>query len=247
VVDTAARVASVSGVAAVATGAVAATSAWAWYTAPERLWRHRVVPDQGTGPRAFALAMVGWDLIYYANHRFMHECRAMWAIHVVHHSSQRYNLGTALRQPVADALGIFVPYGLLSLAGIRPSVIASARAWNLLYQYWIHTDTISTLGPAEQVLNTPSAHRVHHASNRRYLDRNHGGILIVWDRLFGTYTPEDPAEPVVYGLTTNINTFNPLRVATHEHAALLADVAAASDWRTRLGHVVRGPGWQPAA
>ncbi len=241
------KVASVTGVGAVAAGGVAAASAWSWFTAPDRMFARRVVPDLGTGPVAFAAAMVGWDFIYYWNHRLMHECRALWAIHVVHHSSERYNLSTALRQPVADAVGMFVPVGLLGLVGIRPSMIASARAWNLIYQYWIHTDVIDRIGPAEHVLNSPSLHRVHHGSNQRYLDRNHAGILIIWDRLFGTHQVEDPAEPVVFGLTTNIHTFNPAAVATHEHRAMLADVASATTWRDRLGHVVRHPGWTPAA
>ena len=185
--------------------------------------------------------MVGWDLIYYWNHRLMHESRAMWAIHVVHHSSERYNLSTALRQPVADSLGVFVPYGLLCLVGVRPELVAQSRAINLLYQYWIHTDAIRKLGPAEEMLNTPSLHRVHHGSNRQYLDRNHGGILIVWDRLFGTHEVED--EPVVYGLTKNIDTFNPVRVASHEHRDMLRDVAQSTTWRERLSFVLRGPGW----
>lgn len=247
VAEVADPVAAVAGVGAVVVAGATAAASWAWLTDPQRLWRHRVVRDLGDGPAAFAAAMVGWDFIYYWNHRLMHECRAMWAIHVVHHSSERYNLSTALRQPVADAVGMFVPYGAMSLLGIRPSLVASARAWNLLYQYWIHTDVVRSLGPGEKVLNTPSLHRVHHGSNGRYLDRNHGGILIVWDRLFGTHQTEDPAEPVVYGLTTNIDTFNPLRVATHEHSDMLADVARARRWRHRVGHVVRHPGWEPAA
>ena len=168
--------------------------------------------------------MLGWDFIYYWNHRFMHESRYMWAIHVVHHSSERYNLSTALRQPVADALGTFVPYSLLALLGVRPELIAQARGINLLYQYWIHTDTIRRLGPFEKVFNTPSHHRVHHGSNQQYLDRNHGSILIIWDRLFGTFERE--AEPVVYGLTKNLDTFNPARVAGHEHFEMLRDVVA---------------------
>jgi len=241
------RVASVAGVGAVATGGVALAAWWSSVTEPRRLWDRRVVPDLGGGPLGWAVAMVGWDLVYYWNHRLMHEVRALWAIHVVHHSSQRYNLSTALRQPVADALGVFVPYGVLSLLGVRPELVAGARAWNLLYQYWVHTEVVGRLGPAEEVLNTPSLHRVHHGANRRYLDRNHGGILIVWDRLFGTHEREDPAEPVVYGLTTNITTHNPARVASHEHVALLGDVARATRWRDRLGHVVRHPGWRPAA
>lgn len=241
------QVASVAGVGAVATGGVAVAAWWARVTEPQRLWQRRVVGDLGGGPVAWAVAMVGWDFIYYWNHRFMHEVRGLWAIHVVHHSSQRYNLSTALRQPVADALGVFVPYGALCLLGVRPEVVAGARAWNLLYQYWVHTEVIGALGPVEEVLNTPSLHRVHHGANRRYLDRNHAGILIVWDRLFGTHQREDLDEPVVYGLTTNIDTHNPARVASHEHVAMLADVARARRWRDRLGHVVRRPGWRPAA
>ena len=124
-------------------------------------------------------------------------------------------------------------------------MIEVARGVNLIYQYWIHTETIPKLGPVEEVLNTPSHHRVHHGSNRRYLDRNHGSILIIWDRLFGTFEREDDDEPVVYGLTKNIHTFDPLKVATHEHTAMLRDVARSTTWRDRLGHVLRGPGWSP--
>ena len=123
--------------------------------------------DLGTGPSRSPPRSLGWDFIYYWNHRFMHESRYMWAIHVVHHSSERYNLSTALRQPVADAFGTFAPYGLLCLFGIRPSLVFQARGINLLYQYWIHTDTIRRIGPFEQVLNTPSHHRVHHGVNPR--------------------------------------------------------------------------------
>jgi sterol desaturase/sphingolipid hydroxylase (fatty acid hydroxylase superfamily) len=238
------RVARASGVATVVAGGVTITSAWASRTTADRMWKRRLVEDLGTGPVALAMAVLGWDFIYYWNHRFMHESRYMWAIHVVHHSSEHYNLSTALRQPVADAVGTFLPYGLLALLGVRPELISSARGINLLYQYWIHTDTIRQLGPLENVLNTPSHHRVHHGSNRQYLDRNHGSILIVWDRLFGTFERE--GDPVVYGLTKNINTFNPIRIATHEHAAMLRDVARSQSWRERLAHVLRGPGWSEA-
>jgi sterol desaturase/sphingolipid hydroxylase (fatty acid hydroxylase superfamily) len=238
---TARRVARASGVATIVAGGVAITSTWASRMTPDRMWNRRLVDDLGTGPAAVALAVLAWDFIYYWNHRLMHESRYMWAIHVVHHSSERYNLSTALRQPVADAVGTFLPYTVLCLVGVRPELISSARGINLLYQYWIHTDTIRQLGPFEKVLNTPSHHRVHHGSNHQYLDRNHGSILIVWDRLFGTFEPE--RVPVVYGLTKNVKSFNPLRVATHEHAAMLRDVAQSHSWRDRLGHVVRGPGW----
>ncbi len=240
-VQRARRVASVGGVAAVVAGGVAVTTTWASRTSPERLWGHRLLPDRGTGPVAVAAAISGWDFIYYWNHRFMHESRYMWALHVVHHSSERYNLSTALRQPVADALGTTLPYGALCLMGIAPELVATARGVNLLYQFWIHTETIDRVGRPEAVLNTPSHHRVHHGSNRQYLDRNHGSILIVWDRLFGTFEPE--GERTVYGLTKNIDTFNLGRIVTHEYRDMLRDVAGSTSWRERLSYVVRGPGW----
>ncbi len=235
------RVASTASVVAVVAGGTAVTTAWSAQLNATRLWRRRVVRDLGHGPAVLAAAVVGWDFIYYWNHRFMHESRYMWAVHVVHHSSERYNLSTALRQPVADAFGTFVPYGMLCLFGISPDVVARAREINLLYQYWIHTDTIRSLGPFERVLNTPSHHRVHHGRNPQYIDRNHGSIFIVWDKLFGTFEPE--REPVVYGLTKNIGTFNWGRIAAHEHAEMLRDVARCDTWRDRVSYVARGPGW----
>jgi sterol desaturase/sphingolipid hydroxylase (fatty acid hydroxylase superfamily) len=236
------QVARVGGPVAVTTGGLALTTTFADVCTPERMWAKGERHDRGNGPLAWALAVGGWDLVYYWNHRMMHEVRAMWAIHVVHHSSEHYNLSTALRQPVADALGVWVPYGLLSRAGIRPWLVSQARGLNLLYQYWIHTDTIRSIGaPGEAVLNTPSHHRVHHGSNQKYLDRNHGSILIVWDKLFGTFQREE--EPVVYGLTKNIDTYAPPRIASHEYRDILRDVAGATTWHDRLSFVLRGPGW----
>lgn len=228
-------------VAVVAGGLAAATTVRARFT-PNRMWAaHGERRDLGGGVRGWTAAIAGWDFIYYWNHRFMHEVRALWAIHVVHHSSEKYNLSTALRQPVADVFGVFLPYGLLARVGVRPALIQQARGVNLLYQYWIHTDVIRRMGKAEEVLNTPSHHRVHHGSNSRYIDRNHGSILIVWDRLFGTFEPED--EAVVYGLTKNINSYNPARIASHEYADMMRDVARSTNWRDRLSFVLRGPGW----
>ncbi|HEX7355531.1 MAG TPA: sterol desaturase family protein [Mycobacteriales bacterium] len=239
------RVARAGGVTAVVAGGVATTTAWAALTSTQALWRRRFVRDLGGGVVPAAVAVLAWDLAYYWNHRFSHESRWLWAIHSIHHSSERYNLSTALRQPVGDAFGVSLPYGLVCLLGVRPEHVARARAINLLYQYWIHTDTVRSIGPGEAVLNTPSHHRVHHGSNRRYLDRNHGSILIVWDRLFATFQRED--EPVVYGLTTNLDTFNPTRIATHEHAQMLRDVAGSTSWRDRLSYVLREPGWTPTS
>ncbi len=229
-----------SAVAAVGGTALAAATTWSTVTSGQRLFaRHG--RDLGGGPLVSALAVLGWDAIYYWNHRLSHESRWLWAVHVVHHSSERYNLSTALRQPVFEGVTMGVPYGLLALAGIRPAVIENARALNLLYQFWIHTEAIPRLGPLEKVLNTPSHHRVHHGSNRRYLDRNHGSILIVWDRLFGTFEPE--GERVVYGLTRNIDTFDPRRVLTHEWCDLARDIARSTTWADRFGFLLRGPGW----
>ena len=235
------RIASIGGVAAIAVGGVALTTAWATAMTPERLWSRRFVPSLGSGPAALAAAIIGWDFIYYWNHRFMHTSRYMWAVHEVHHSSERYNLSTALRQPVADALGTSLPYGLLCLFGIPPEAVATARGVNLIYQFWVHTEAIDRIGRAERTLNSPSHHRVHHGSNRQYLDRNHGGILIIWDRMFGTFEPEH--ERVVYGLTTNIDTFNPARIASHEYVDMARDIASSTGWVERLSYVLRGPGW----
>lgn len=226
--------------AAVAGSALTVSTLWAASTGAGRAFRASPL-DLGESKAAWAAAILGWDFIYYWNHRFSHESRWLWAVHVAHHSSERYNLSTALRQPVADSITIAVPYGLLALLGVRPGLIEQARGVNLIYQFWIHTEAIRSIGPLERVLNTPSHHRVHHGSNRRYLDRNHGSILIVWDRLFGTFEPE--TEPVVYGLTTNIDTFNPVRIATHEIADILEDVAGADTWRDRFSYLLRGPGW----
>ena len=212
---------------------MAGTTTWATRTTANRLWRrHR--RDLGTGALATVGAILAWDFIYYWNHRFMHESRWLWAIHVVHHSSERYNLSTALRQPVADALRRLRAHRRCSACSASgPQLIETARGVNLLYQYWIHTEAIRKLGRAEDVLNTPSHHRVHHGSNAKYIDRNHGSILIIWDRLFGTFQRED--EPVVYGLTKNIDSYNPARIATHEHADILRDVAHSTNWRDRFG------------
>ncbi len=241
-VEAAARkVAAVGGVTSTVFGLTAVATTWQSRTSIERMWKRRKVSRLGNGAGPMALAVGGWDFIYYWNHRFMHESRYMWAIHVVHHSSEHYNLSTALRQPVLESLGTPLPYGALCLLGVSPEQVQMARGVNLLYQYWIHTESIDRLGPAETALNTPSHHRVHHGSNLRYIDRNHGSILILWDRLFGTFEPEKEAP--VYGLTKNIESFNAGTIATHEFVSILKDVAGSTSWRERLSYVLRGPGW----
>ena len=131
----------------------------------------------------------------------------------------------------------------LAFAGFTPAMILTAQAVSLIYQYWIHTELIDRLGPFEWLFNTPSHHRVHHGRNVEYLDRNHGGILIVWDRLFGTFEREEA--PVDYGLTKNIDTFNPVRIAFHEFAAILRDMKHAGSLGEALSYMLRPPGWSP--
>lgn len=189
--------------------------------------------------------LLAQDFLYYWSHREHHLVRLLWACHVVHHSSRRFNLSTALRQPWTS-LTVWPFYLPMIACGVSPAALAFCSSANLVYQFWVHTERIDRLPrPLEFVLNTPSHHRVHHASQGGYLDRNFGGILILWDRLFGSFVPE--AERPVYGLTTNITTFNPLRVATHEYAAIARDLAAARTWRDRAGYLLRRPGWRPAA
>jgi sterol desaturase/sphingolipid hydroxylase (fatty acid hydroxylase superfamily) len=185
------------------------------------------------------------DLAYYWYHRAHHEVRILWASHVVHHSSQRYNFSTALRQTWTPFGGL--PFWApLALLGVPPWAIFLQQSISLLYQFFLHTERVGTLWrPIELVMNTPSHHRVHHGMNTRYLDRNYGGILIVWDRLFRTFEPE--RERVVYGLTKQLRTYNPLVVATHEYVSIWRDLRGAALWRSRLNHLVRGPGWLPGA
>ena len=186
------------------------------------------------------------DLRYYWSHRISHRSRWFWASHVVHHSSQHYNLSTALRQPWAGELsGLVVLQAPLALLGFHPVMLAFAAALNLVYQFWIHTEAVDRLPRwFEAVFNTPSHHRAHHARNPRYLDSNYAGTLIVWDRLFGTFVAEDAADPPRYGLVKNIGTHNPLRVATHEYAGILQDVRRPGlSWRQRLHYAFAEPGW----
>ena len=183
------------------------------------------------------------DLAYYAYHRAHHEVRALWAVHVVHHSSERYNFSTAVRQPwlVPTAMPFWLP---LALLGFTPVQILMQEAVSLFFQFFLHTERIGKLPrPIEFVFNTPSHHRVHHGTNAGYLDRNYGGILIVWDRLFGTFQAE--GERVRYGLTTNITGYSPWLVFSHELRAIGRDLRAATSWRDRAGHLLRGPGWRP--
>ena len=198
-------------------------------------------------PRLFAswaALFFAEDLCYYWFHRSHHGVRVLWAAHVHHHSSQYFNLSTALRQPWFTPVTGPIFWLPLAFLGYPPHMILTAEAISLLYQFWIHTETIHRLWrPFEFIFNTPSHHRVHHGKNIAYLDRNHGGVLIVWDRIFGTFAAEDPLDPVRYGLTHDLTTHNPFRIALHELIAIGRDLQRAPSLTAVLGYLFASPGW----
>ena len=186
------------------------------------------------------------DLSYYWMHRVSHRSKFFWASHVVHHSSQRYNLSTALRQTWTGPFFTFVFWLWLPLIGFHPLMVMTQMSISLLYQFWIHTETVSRMPRwFEGVFNTPSHHRVHHAVNPRYLDRNHAGILIIWDRMFGTFEEESADNPPIYGLTTNIDTYNLFYIAFHEWRDMLSNFFMRGiPLKDRIGYLVHPPGWK---
>lgn len=237
--DTLASMAMGSGMLVIGTAAMKAL-----HPLDDWAYRHRL-SSWGARRGGFAAAVLAWDFLYYWDHRWGHEHRVFWASHVNHHSSERYNLSTALRQSWSGTIMHWVFMPMLA-AGFTPAQVARAGELNLLYQYWVHTETVDQLPVGvEAVMNTASHHRVHHGTNPQYLDRNYAGIFIIWDRLFGTFEPED--ERVQYGLTKQLATFNPLRIASHEWASLIRDVRGARSWKERRGFMFNPPGWAPAA
>ncbi len=208
---------------------------WYW------LYEHRLF-DLPSAWWVWPLLFVSEDFCYYWFHRVSHESRFFWAAHVNHHSSRYYNLSTALRQSWTTPFTGIVFWLPLPLLGFHPAMILVQQAISLLYQYWLHVEWIGKLGPLEHIFNTPSHHRVHHGRDARYLDRNHGGILIVWDRLFGTFEPEREAPD--YGLTKNLETFSPLRIAFHEWIAIGRDLVRARSLREAIGVTFGPPGWR---
>lgn len=184
------------------------------------------------------LAFILYDFCYYWLHRLGHERNVLWAAHSVHHQSEEYNLTTALRQTSSGFIFSWVFYLPLALLGVPPLVFITVASLNLLYQFWVHTRHIPKLGWLEWVLITPSNHRVHHAQNPAYLDRNYGGVFILWDRLFGTFKEEDPAEPVVFGVTTPLASWNPLWANLQFYAQALARRPACCQPVGQAAHLV---------
>ena len=228
------------GLGSVAVNGVARIAALIGYAALYVLTPLRLDPHQWW---TWVVVLLGVDLLFYAEHRAAHRVRILWAAHQAHHNSQRFNLSTAVRQKWNPwwELVVWVP---LPLLGVPPWMIFTAFSFNLIFQFFVHTERIERMwAPVEFVLNTPSHHRVHHGSDPEYLDKNYAGVLIVWDRMFGSYA-EETHRPR-YGLTKNIDSFNPFRLQYHEYGAIARDVRAARSWRDKLGYLFAPPGWTP--
>ncbi len=206
-----------------------------------------ISPLHGKIPNAwwvYVMLFFGADFFYYWFHRGAHEISIMWGSHAVHHQSEEYNLTVALFQAWYQGAFSFVFYLPLAVLGFNPVMFFVVSQVITLYQFWIHTKLINKLpAPIEYIFNTPSHHRVHHASNIRYLDRNHAGILIIWDRMFGTFSPEVDSEKPKYGITTNINTYNLFKIASHEFVAVFHDVRRAPKFTDKLKYIFYPPGW----
>lgn len=208
------------------------------------LYNHARLFDIPANWLTWALLFLGVDFFYYWFHRMSHEVNALWAAHIVHHQSEEYNLSVALRQSWFQSAFSWVFYLPLAVAGFNPIMFVTISSFNTLYQFWIHTRTIGKLGPLEWVLNTPSHHRVHHASDPKYIDKNHAGTLIIWDRLFGTFIEEN--EEPVYGITTQLNSWNPIWANLHYWRDLFSLSSRSKKWADKLRVFVAPPGWHPA-
>jgi len=194
--------------------------------------------------RVWVGALIAYDFFYYWNHRIDHEVGLFWAAHVVHHQSDHFNLSTALRQPSTGVLLAWIFYLPMAIAGVPPVVFVGVGLIDLLYQFWIHTELVGKLGWFDTVFASPSNHRVHHGINQKYLDKNYGGILIVWDRLFGTF--EEEVEKPVFGVRGGLDTFDPIW-ANVSYYATMADLCwRARDWRDKIKVWFAPPGWVPA-
>ena len=209
------------------------------------VWQFRFF-DWGYGILAILGALVAQDFVYYWKHRAAHRIRWFWTAHVVHHSSQHYNLSTALRQPWNNHFTGFVLLSTpLVFLGVHPILLGFVGALNLLYQYWVHTEAIDKMPKwFEAIFNTPSHHRVHHGTNPQYLDSNYAGILIIWDKMFGTFVPEDQDTVIKYGLVHNVGTFNPVKIAFMEMWSAIKDVFIPGlSFGARLKYLFAPPGW----
>ncbi len=212
------------------------------------LWSHRLTTIPLNTAWGLALFFLSEQFAYYWGHRAAHEIRWMWASHVVHHTPEHIHFASAFRLGATELLSGNWLFGLpLYLLGFNPLAVGAMSAINLFYQFWLHTDLVGRLGPLEWIFNTPSHHRVHHASNPDYLDRNYGGILILWDRLFGTFAQEQLRTEITYGLVHPIGSLNPITITFHEWRTMARDVGRARSWRERLKQLFGRPGGELAS
>lgn len=203
---------------------------WRFYEFPNSIW-------------TWLLLFIGVDFFYYWFHRMSHEVNALWAAHIVHHQSEEYNLTVALRQSWFQGGFSWVFYLPLAFAGFEPIMFLTVSAFNTIYQFWIHTRAIGNMGPLEWIINTPSHHRVHHGSNPKYIDKNHAGTLIIWDRIFGTFQKEE--EEVVYGITTPLASWNPVWANFHYWSDLAQTARKSSSFKDKINVFLKPPGWFP--
>jgi sterol desaturase/sphingolipid hydroxylase (fatty acid hydroxylase superfamily) len=210
------------------------------------VYDHRIFTVEINGALMVFALFIGQEFCYYWYHRASHRVRFFWATHAVHHSPNQLTLSTSYRLGVTTKLtGSTLFFAPLVWLGVKPEVVLLTLFLNLMYQFWLHTTWIPKLGWLEYVFNTPSAHRVHHASNVDYLDANYGGVLIIFDRLFGTYMEERADEPCRYGLVTPTTSRNPFVVEFEHWATLIRDVAKAKSLRAAIGYIFQPPGWLP--
>jgi sterol desaturase/sphingolipid hydroxylase (fatty acid hydroxylase superfamily) len=210
------------------------------------VWQHAaLVRLSPSSPWVWVAGLLLYDLCYYWQHRLSHTVALLWAAHVVHHQSEDYNLSTALRQPSTGWVATWAFYLPMAVLGFPPLVFGSVALIDLLYQYWVHTQQIGRLGWFDRWFCAPSNHRVHHAVNDKYLDRNYGGILIVWDRLFGSFQEEDDADPCVYGTRGPLRSWNPVRANLHNYWDMARDSWHAASWSDKLRVWFKHPGWRP--
>lgn len=210
------------------------------------LYEHRLIDVDLNVGWGYLLLFVALEYCYYWYHRLSHKVRWLWVSHAVHHSSTQMNFSAAYRlswtNKISGSLLFFLP---LCAIGYRPNVVLFAFGVNLLYQFWIHNDWTPRLGFLEGIINTPSNHRVHHALNKEYVNANYGGVLVVFDRLFGTYIPERKDVACRYGWDQPLNSNNPFVIAFRQWILLFADLRRARDWRQVVGYLFRAPGWSP--
>jgi len=231
------------GITSQVTGAFLKVLSIGFYTYIYEQFRFETIPNSAM---TWIVAFIAYDFFYYWAHRMSHQVNLFWGGHSVHHQSEEYNLSVALRQSSTQIIWTSLFYTPMALVGIDPLVLLSVSGFNLLYQFWIHTESIDRLPKwFEAVMNTPSHHRVHHARNPKYIDKNHAGTFIIWDKMFGTFRVEE--EKPMYGITKNLNSWNPLWANIAHYSDMLSDLKTIPKASDKLKYIFKKPGWLPGS